>query len=349
MPQSHLADCAGHRPVHRPRELHPLVGATPHVLAVNLTAQLLIDHGAPYVGHMVSTEVSDKLHRLPRIRDVVDHEHGAACDVGDVKDWRQHDRQLKPLIHLGVELDVDRDDIQQVECVRHRTRGNKTATRDRQDDVWTVATLHDIGCELASCLTERRPRKDLSFHVAQLIPAHRQPRTAASDIKSDDHPVRVWDGFLVGRLLAALLLVAGCNVEIPQDPDGTLDRVRGGVLRVGVSINPPWTVLANNGAPAGIEAQLVRRFADTVNAEVRWTVAGEESLVHQLEAGQLDLVIGGLTAKSPWMRQAAFTRPYAAAPGPSGESEQHVMAVPRGENAFLVTLERFLLMQEVPP
>jgi polar amino acid transport system substrate-binding protein len=82
---------------------------------------------------------------------------------------------------------------------------------------------------------------------------------------------------------------------------------------------------------------------------VRWTVAGEESLVHQLEAGRLDLVIGGLTAKSPWMRQVAFTRPYAAAPGPSGDSEQHVMAVPRGENAFLVTLERFLLMQEVPP
>jgi polar amino acid transport system substrate-binding protein len=160
--------------------------------------------------------------------------------------------------------------------------------------------------------------------------------------------VRVWDGFLIGRLFAAILLVAGCNVEIPQDPDGTLDRVRGGVLRVGVSINPPWTALGNNSEPSGIEAQLVRRFADTVNAEVRWTVGGEESLVHQLEAGRLDLVIGGLTAKSPWMRQVAFTRPYATAPGPSGEPEQHVMATPQGENAFLVTLERFLLMQDVP-
>jgi polar amino acid transport system substrate-binding protein len=160
--------------------------------------------------------------------------------------------------------------------------------------------------------------------------------------------VRVWDGFLIGRLFAAILLVAGCNVEIPQDPDGTLDRVRGGVLRVGVSINPPWTALGNNSEPSGIEAQLVRRFADTVNAEVRWTVGGEESLVHQLEAGRLDLVIGGLTAKSPWMGQVAFTRPYATAPGPSGEPEQHVMATPQGENAFLVTLERFLLMQDVP-
>jgi ABC-type amino acid transport substrate-binding protein len=161
--------------------------------------------------------------------------------------------------------------------------------------------------------------------------------------------VRVWDAFLVGRLLAAMLLLTGCNIEIPQDPDGTLDRVRDGVLRVGVSINPPWTVLDNNGEPSGIEPELVRRFADTVDAEVRWTVAGEESLIHQLEEGRLDLVIGGLTAKSPWMSHVAFTRPYATAPGPTGASEQHVMAAPQGENAFLVTLERFLLKQEARP
>jgi hypothetical protein len=108
--------------------------------------------------------------------------------------------------------------------------------------------------------------------------------------------VRVWDAFLVGRLLAAVLLLTGCNVEIPQDPDGTLDRVRGGVLRVGVSINPPWTVLDNNGELSGIEPELVRRFADTVDAEVRWTVAGEESLI-------LNSKRAGSTSSSEVLRQ----------------------------------------------
>lgn len=153
---------------------------------------------------------------------------------------------------------------------------------------------------------------------------------------------------LVSALLAAVTL-AGCGVTIPSDVEGTLDRVRGGHLRVGVSPRPPWTELpdGDQGEPAGIEVDLVEAFADELGAEVVWEVGGEEQLVGDLEEGRLDVVVGGLTARSPWASKAALTRPYVTVPGTTGEEENHVMAAPMGENAFLVELERFLIAQDV--
>jgi ABC-type amino acid transport substrate-binding protein len=122
--------------------------------------------------------------------------------------------------------------------------------------------------------------------------------------------------------LAAALLAAGCTY--PADPDGTLDRVEGGVLRAGVSPSPH----------SRAEMRLVERFAERLRARVEWVRDGEEHLVKRLEGGDLDVAVGGLTKTSPWKQHAALTRPY------DGE---HVMAAPLGENAWLVRLERFLL------
>ena len=107
--------------------------------------------------------------------------------------------------------------------------------------------------------------------------------------------------------------------------------------------NPPWTVLDGDAPPAGLEAELVTAFADGLDAEVMWTTGNEESLVGALERGELDLVVGGLTAASPWADQAALTTAYTTVTGPEGEPEGHVMAVPLGENGFQVELESFLL------
>ncbi|UNX55009.1 transporter substrate-binding domain-containing protein [Georgenia sp. TF02-10] len=154
-------------------------------------------------------------------------------------------------------------------------------------------------------------------------------------------------------LTAALVLtvLGGCGVSVPTDPEGTLDRVRGGQLRVGVSPNPPWTDLPDgpDGDPTGLEVDLVQDFARSLDAEVAWTAGGEEMLIGQLERAELDVVIGGLTAKSPWSSQAALTYRYLETTSPDGEKELHVMAAPMGENAFLVELERFLLAAEAAP
>ena len=99
--------------------------------------------------------------------------------------------------------------------------------------------------------------------------------------------------------------------------------------------------------PRGIEPQLIQRFAATLQSSIEWQPGGEEALMTDLEHGRLDLVIGGLTAESPWTDKAAITRPYAEARSQEGKTEKHVMAAPLGENAFLLELEKFLLSQEL--
>ncbi len=146
-------------------------------------------------------------------------------------------------------------------------------------------------------------------------------------------------------LVAAVALV-GCGLSIPADPDGTLDRVTGGTLRVGVAESAPWTETDGAGAPEGTEVDLVEEFAENLGADIEWTEGGEADLAYALERRQLDLVIGGFTDTTPWTSKAAMTQPYAESVNPEGKTAKHVMLTPMGENAFLVELERFLLEGE---
>lgn len=153
--------------------------------------------------------------------------------------------------------------------------------------------------------------------------------------------------FLRRRPVAALvsaLVLTGCGVQIPADPDGTLDAVRAsGELTVGVSPNPPFTTLPQtpDGRPGGTEVELVTGFAESLGAEPVWVVGGEQELVRQLEEGEIQVLIGGLTEKNPHLRKTGTTRPYVTTPE-HGTQVKHVMAVVPGENALLSALERFL-------
>ena len=148
-------------------------------------------------------------------------------------------------------------------------------------------------------------------------------------------------------LLAGLLFLAGCGTSYPADPEGTLDRVRGGTLRVGASPNGDWVRLPAGSAGAarveGKEAELVQRFAERLGADIEWVTGTEQVLADELKHGELDLVIGGLDDKTPWSTHAGLTRPYTESRDSRGSLHKHVMLVPLGENAFLLELDRFLL------
>lgn len=150
--------------------------------------------------------------------------------------------------------------------------------------------------------------------------------------------IRHWASQAVLPLLPLLALL-GCSLQVPSDPEGTLDRVSGGVLRVGASIEGDL-VHEDDGSVSGTEAALVEDFAESIDARVEWTVGGEEHLVEQVKSGDLDLVIGGITDQTPWVEEVGVTRGYPGIPGAEGRSL--VMIVPPGENRFLSELERFL-------
>lgn len=148
--------------------------------------------------------------------------------------------------------------------------------------------------------------------------------------------------------VAALLavLATGCGPGFPRDPEGTLERVRGGELRAGVSESPPWTEVADSGRPSGLEVELVEEFAERVDAEVVWYPGSESHLIRSLEGGDLDVVVAGLTADSPWEQHAALTRPHTEIRTWDGRTEKLVLATRLGENGFLTELETFLVARE---
>jgi polar amino acid transport system substrate-binding protein len=209
---------------------------------------------------------------------------------------------------------------------------------------------------------------------------------------------------------AVAAVAAGC--QFPADPEGTLDRVEGGTMRVGVIHEPPWVILEEGRDPAGVEPELVRRFAETIDAEIEWVEGTEADLAAAAGGFQIDLIIGGLTREFPYVHDVAMTAPYVDTEVelglPPGEElpdelggvevyversseaaallreeeddavpvffdaldevdglalldtydidaidyertdyilrdHEHAMAVPLGENAFMIELERFLL------
>ncbi|MDQ0870655.1 ABC-type amino acid transport substrate-binding protein [Arthrobacter sp. V1I9] len=157
-------------------------------------------------------------------------------------------------------------------------------------------------------------------------------------------------GIVAALLLVVLLMLTGCAGTFPADPQGTLKKAQGGTLRVGASMNGDWVrISAETGGQVrdsdvqGTEAELVRDFAAQLGAEVEWVAGSEQVLAEEIKHGGLDLVIGGLDDKTPWVTHAGITRPYVESRDGRGNLHKHVMLVPLGENAFLLELDKFLM------
>lgn len=109
-------------------------------------------------------------------------------------------------------------------------------------------------------------------------------------------------------ILVFLHLLLACD-GYPKDPKGSLHAARNQVLKVGASEFPPW-VQWENGSVTGVETELVSQFASSIGARVEWVQGSEGMLMTLLEAHELHLVVGGITADSPWNDRVALTRPY---------------------------------------
>jgi polar amino acid transport system substrate-binding protein len=108
---------------------------------------------------------------------------------------------------------------------------------------------------------------------------------------------------------------------------GTLERVRGGEMRVGVAVNEPWTRM--DGGPSGVEVELMRDFAAELDAEPVFVRGTVPDMLVAARQGEVDVLIGGLTDASPGVREqkeAAMTVAYL--------KTRHLVGVPPGEEPF---------------
>lgn len=80
-------------------------------------------------------------------------------------------------------------------------------------------------------------------------------------------------------IVMAVLSMTAC--EFPRDAAGTLARVRGGVLRVGVVNNPPFVIDTPSGV-RGVEGALAGTLAQQLGARIEWRRGPEHALMRAL-------------------------------------------------------------------
>ena len=112
------------------------------------------------------------------------------------------------------------------------------------------------------------------------------------------------------RLLVLVLAVTLTACGLPADPQNTLAEARGNELHVGVAHDPPWAVVEGDEVIGGVEVRLLRRFADTIDADPVFHVDDLDDLAAALEQFELDVLVGGMTTDSAWGSRLAFTPVY---------------------------------------
>jgi hypothetical protein len=127
----------------------------------------------------------------------------------------------------------------------------------------------------------------------------------------------------------SMLVLAGCDV--PKDPESTSDRVRHATFRVGI--------LPGNAEAERQDRVIVALLAEALPAQPAFRAEDAHLLFHALQNGELDLVIGGLPASTPFTDKAGLSREAGPLFRP-GESDKRVLAVRQGENAFLMEVNR---------
>ena len=144
-------------------------------------------------------------------------------------------------------------------------------------------------------------------------------------------------------LVVITLLCTACD-GIPRDAAGGLHRIVDGEVRVGASNNPPWISIAD-GQVGGLEAELIEGWAHALGARVVWRVGAVAELTEAVHRRELDVLAAGLDESTPHGKRVALTQSYLETTGRSGKQHRHVLAVTQGENALLLSLDRYLARQ----
>lgn len=136
-------------------------------------------------------------------------------------------------------------------------------------------------------------------------------------------------------LLSLGLALGAC--DLPVDPAGSTERISGGTLRVGE--------ITGNDAALQADRAIVAVLADGLDAEIEIHEGETHDLIHRLEAGEIDIVVGGLPAATPHGDRIGMSREA----GPlfwSDAEKRRVLAVRAGENALLLRVNDAIAREE---
>ncbi|MCB2148996.1 MAG: transporter substrate-binding domain-containing protein [Deltaproteobacteria bacterium] len=114
-------------------------------------------------------------------------------------------------------------------------------------------------------------------------------------------------------LLLVLLWATACaHTNSGAMNSSSLDRIaQSGVLRVGTAANmPPLNMLDKSGVPMGLDVDLAGYLAGAMGVKLSLVIKPFPELLPALEAGDVDMVISGMTITPERNMKVAFVGPY---------------------------------------
>ncbi|HMO49496.1 MAG TPA: transporter substrate-binding domain-containing protein [Kiritimatiellia bacterium] len=107
--------------------------------------------------------------------------------------------------------------------------------------------------------------------------------------------------------LIVLSVLAGCATPEPPRPPPAAEPPP---LRVGIAPNTPPLAFMQQGELAGVEIEFMRRLGRDLGRPVSADILPFEELIDALLAGQLDVIMSGLSVTEARKMRVVFTEPW---------------------------------------
>lgn len=131
--------------------------------------------------------------------------------------------------------------------------------------------------------------------------------------------------------VVALGMLAGCD-DFPKDMAGTTEGVlSSGTMRAGIVA----------GGPKDEQRTLIARLASSLDVDASVFTGSTEDLVHRMNNGKIDILVGEFAADTPWKSQVAMTDPVRAINPPADQPVMRAI-VRSGENRWLLKVAKIL-------
>jgi polar amino acid transport system substrate-binding protein len=113
-------------------------------------------------------------------------------------------------------------------------------------------------------------------------------------------------------IFLVLVITAACSHVQSPGPSPNLNRIlENGVLRVGTAADmPPLNMLNKAGTPMGLDVDLAAYIAGGMGVKLDFVVKPFPDLLPALKAGEVDMVLSGLTITPKRNLDVAFVGPY---------------------------------------
>lgn len=114
---------------------------------------------------------------------------------------------------------------------------------------------------------------------------------------------------LAGLLLAPALLLAACNSGEETEKTPT-NETKEEVYTVGIDVTYPPFEFEKDGTYVGIDVELINAIAEDQGFEVELKAMDFKGIIPALQAGQLDVSMGGMSITEERKKVVDFSSPY---------------------------------------